>query len=120
MKIISPNVHALLDYVTVIFLLASPAIFDMEEPLSTFTYMLAGIHFILTILTDYKFGLIKVIPFKIHGLIEVIVAVGLAVIAFWFNDYEYDLGYYFYLSLAVIFMIVFVLTDFLSLKVYRR
>ncbi|MEO7962027.1 MAG: hypothetical protein ABIR19_10800 [Ginsengibacter sp.] len=112
MKIISPTVHAILDYATVIFLLAAPSLFAMEGPLSTFTYALAGIHFLLTILTSFPLGLIKVIPFRIHGIIEVIVSLALAGVAFWFKSNDSLTGFYFYLVLAVIIMIVFVLTDF--------
>lgn len=112
MKIISPKVHAVLDYLTVVFLLASPSLFNMESPLSTFTYALAGIHFLLTILTSFPLGLIKVIPFRIHGLIEVAVALALAGVAFWFKNNNSLTGFYFYLVLAAVIMIVFVLTDF--------
>ncbi len=102
MKIISSKTHAILDYATVIFLLASPSLFKMENSLSTFTYVLAGVHFLLTILTNFEFGLLKVIPFRIHGLIEIVVAVVLAAIAFWFNSNGSELGLYFYLLLAVV------------------
>ncbi len=112
MKIISPEVHAILDYLTAIFLLAAPSLFNMESPLSTFTYSLAGVHFLLTILTSFPLGLIKVIPFRIHGLIEVVVALALAGVAFWFKNNDSLTGFYFYLVLAAVIMVVFVLTDF--------
>lgn len=120
MKIISPKVHAILDYATVIFLLASPSLFKMEEPLNIFTYLLAVVHFLLTILTNFKLGLIKVIPFRVHGLIEVIVAVVLAGVAFWFYNIGIDLGFYYYIIIAVIIMIVFLLTNFSTEKSYHR
>ncbi len=116
MKIISSKTHAILDYATVIFLLASPSLFKMENLLSTFTYVLAGVHFLLTILTNFEFGLLKVIPFRIHGLIEIVVAIVLAAIAFWFNNNGSELGLYFYLLLAVVIVIVFILTNFRSAK----
>jgi hypothetical protein len=84
----------------------------MESPLSTFTYALAGIHFLLTILTSFPLGLMKVIPFRVHGLIEVVVALALAGVAFWFKSNDSLTGFYFYLVLAAIIMVVFVLTDF--------
>ena len=112
MKIISSKVHGILDYATVIFLLASPTLFKMEGNLSTITYGLGVVHFCLTILTNFEFGLIKIIPFRIHGLIEVIVALGLASLAFWFYDNANVFGFYFYITLAIVIMIVFILTDF--------
>ncbi len=114
MKIISSKIHGMLDYATVIFLLASPTIFKMEGNLCTITYALAAVHFCLTILTDFEPGLIKVIPFRIHGLIEIIVAVALAALAFWFYNNGDAPGFYFYMALAIVIMIVFILTDFRS------
>ncbi len=112
MKIISSKVHGILDYLTVIFLFAAPTLFKMDGTLCTFTYALAGIHLLLTALTNFEPGIFKVIPFKIHGLIELIVAVVLIAVAFWFNSNGSKLGLYFYLGLAIVILIVFFLTDF--------
>ncbi len=114
MKIISSKMHGILDYATVIFLLASPALFKMEAPLSTFTYALSSVHLGLTILTNFELGLIKVIPFRIHGLIEIVVALALAGVAFWFYNSGDALGFYYYMALAIVILIVFILTDFKS------
>lgn len=114
MKIISSKVHGLLDYATVVFLLAAPTIFKMEGTLSTLTYALAGVHFALTALTAFEVGLVKVIPFKVHGFIEIVVAIALASVALWFKNNDNEKGFYFYLGLAVVIMIVFLLTDFKS------
>lgn len=114
MKIISSKVHGILDYATVIFLLAAPTLFKMEGTLCTFTYVLAGVHFALTALTAFEVGLVKVIPFKVHGIIEVVVAAVLTGVAFWFKRNDNELGFYFYLGLAIVIMIVFLLTDFKS------
>lgn len=116
MKIISSKAHGILDYATVVFLLAAPTLFKMEGTLCTFTYVLAGIHFTLTALTAFEVGLIKVIPFKLHGLIEFIVAIILAGVALWFRNNGSELGFYFYLGLAIVIMIVFLLTDFRSVR----
>ena len=115
MKIISSKVHGLLDYATVVFLLLAPTIFQMEGTLCTFTYVLAGVHFALTALTDFEVGLLKVIPFRIHGLLEVVVSIALAGVGLWFRNSGNDLGFYFYIGLAIVIMIVFLLTDFKSM-----
>ncbi len=116
MKIISSKVHGILDYATVVFLLGAPTLFQMEGTLCTFTYVLAGVHFALTALTAFEPGLIKLIPFKLHGLIEFVVAIALAGVAIWFRSNDNALGFYFYLSLAIVIMIVFLLTDFRQVK----
>jgi len=112
MKIISSKTHGILDYLVVIFLLAAPSLFKMEGNLCTFTYALAAIHFLLTILTRFEFGLIKVIPLPLHGLIEFFVAIALALVSFWFNKNGNTLGFYFYLYFSIAIMFVFILTDY--------
>ncbi len=112
MKVISPKLHGILDYLVVLFLAASPTLFKMEGALCNFTYGLAAVHLVLTICTSYELGLIKIIPFPIHGIIEFFVAIALALVSFWFNRNGDALGFYFYLYFAVAIMAVFLLTDF--------
>ncbi len=86
----------------------------MHGSLSTITYVLACVQLLLNLLTAYEFGVMKFIPFRIHGLIEIITSIILASIAFWFNNDGNNTGFYFYLILSVIYVFVFVLTDFTS------
>lgn len=112
MRIISPFVHGILDYALILFLLASPTLFNMTGNLALFTYVLGGVHFLVTILTAFPLGLLKVIPFRIHGLLEVVVAILLALVSFYFYNAGEVLGFYFYMGLAIVIMLVFILTDF--------
>lgn len=114
MKVINAKVHGLLDYLTVVFLFLSPTLFDMDGQLATFTYILGVVHLLLTILTAFELGLIKVIPFRIHGIIEIIVSIALGFVAYWFFTLENMTGFYFYLSLAIVILLVYSLTDFTS------
>jgi len=111
MKFISPKMHGIIDYVVVIFLLASPTIFGFTGLLATFTYALAIVHLLLTILTNYNLGLIKVIPFTFHGTIEFIVGVALIVIAYTlFND-NAD-GKLFYVIFGTVVLLTWLVTDY--------
>ncbi|MEJ7626875.1 MAG: hypothetical protein WKF35_08430 [Ferruginibacter sp.] len=117
MKILSSKAHGVLDYLFAAFLLLSPTLFGMEGNLSTITYVLGAAHLLITVMTDFELGLIKLIPFRIHGLIEIFVAVALIGLAFWFYNNESEFGFYYYLALAGIILIVFVITDFKSEKI---
>ena len=114
MNILTSKSHGILDYIFSIFLLASPTLFQMEGSLSTITYALGVVHLAMTMMTNFEVGLIKVIPFRIHGLIEVFVALVLIGLAFWFsnNSEQAELGFYYYLALAGVILIVFTITDF--------
>ncbi len=106
--------HGIIDYLLIVFLFASPTLFKMDGSLCTITYTLAAVHLLMTVLTNFELGLIKVIPFRIHGLIEIVVSLILASLSFWFYKNGNELGFYFYMLLAIAIMIVFILTDFKS------
>ncbi|MBC7868521.1 MAG: hypothetical protein H7X88_13380, partial [Gloeobacteraceae cyanobacterium ES-bin-316] len=53
-------------------------------------------------------------PFRIHGLLEIVVSFALAILAIWFYNNGYESGFNYYIALAVVIMIVFLLTDFKS------
>ena len=114
MKKLSPRVHSILDYFTVLFLLLSPSLFDMQTLGSVFTYVLAIVHLVLTLLTDFPSGVFKVVPLKIHGLIEIIVSIALIAIAVWFRRSGDNVSFYYYLIFAVILFIVWTTSEYKS------
>ena len=83
MKILNSKTHGLVDYLFVLLLWASPTLFQLSEKTALFTYVLGSIHLIVTVTTDFKFGLIRLLPFKTHGLIEIIVSFTLIGVAFY-------------------------------------
>lgn len=112
MKVINAKTHGIIDYLVVLFLWASPTLFGLPETAALFSYILGGIHLGLTILTDFQFGLVKVIPLKIHGLIELIVSIALVGIAFYFGSVEGELARNFYLGFGIAVFLTWLLTDY--------
>lgn len=112
MKILSSKLHGIIDYVVVIFLLASPTLFGLPEFTACCTYILAGVHFTLTILTDFEVGFFKVIPFKIHGIIELIVSLALVGFAFYLGGREGDLARNFYLGFGIAVFLTWLVSDY--------
>jgi len=111
MKVISPKFHVILDYLTVIFLFASPSLFYLSDVAKNICYLLGGVHLLVTICTDFTGGLFKVIPFRIHGLIEFFVGFGLAVAAFTYFKHN-NLDQTYFAALGVVVLLVFLLTDY--------
>jgi hypothetical protein len=114
MKKLSLRAHGVLDYVTVLFLLLSPSLFDMQTTGSVFTYILAIVHLILTLFTDFPPGVFKIIPLKLHGLIEIVVSIGLIVVAVWFRSSGDNVSFYYYLIFAIILFIVWTTSEYKS------
>jgi hypothetical protein len=115
MKIISPKIHGIIDYLVVAFLLASPSIFGFMGHVAMFTYALAGVHLLLTILTNYSAGIVKIIPLPVHGLIEFIVGLLLIIMAFTLLNNHPEVKH-FYTVLGAAILVVFLITDYKGVK----
>ncbi len=111
---LNSRIHGAVDYGVVLFLLVSPTVFVLPEMTSKFTYALGIIHLILTVTTKFELGLFKIIPFKIHGIIELIVSLALVAVAFYLGNLEGDLAKYFYLSFAIAVFLTWLITDYNS------
>ena len=111
MKFISPKIHGFIDLVVVVFLLASPWYFGFTGGIAIFTYVLAAVHLLLTITTDYSVGLFKVLPGAVHGAIEFIVGITLIILAYTaFGDNPTGKLYYVVFGTAV--LLTWLLTDY--------
>jgi hypothetical protein len=80
----------------VVFLFLSPTLFGLLEIMAICTYALGIIHLISTAATKFEFGIVKIIPFKIHGIIEWVVSLALIGVAFYLGNLEGELSRNFY------------------------
>lgn len=112
MRIINPKTHGIIDYLSVIFLFASPTIFNLPSTTATFTYILGSIHLLLTLGTDFPPGVFKIVPLKIHGWIELLVSIVLVGAAFYLGSIDGSIAKIFYLCFAVALFITWLLTDY--------
>lgn len=82
MKPLNPYTHGYLDYAVGLLLVVSPWLFGFDDvsSVATVTMVVVGlIVLLLSIMTDYPLGIIKAVPFKVHGVIETIGALFLLV-----------------------------------------
>ncbi len=112
MKIINPRVHGILDYVVVVGLLAAPTLLGLAGSPAVIAYLLAGVHLTLTLLTAFPMGALKAIPFKIHGLIEMIVGPCLVASPFVLGFSALPMAKDFYVICGAMIFLVWVLTDY--------
>lgn len=109
---ISPRLHGVIDYITVLTLLISPDLFGMQATASTFTFVLAFVHLGLTMFTDFDAGVLKLIPLRVHGMIEMFVSFGLIGVAIGLGVMGDTVSFYFYLIFSVVLFIAWILTDY--------
>lgn len=75
MKILNPRVHGYLDYAAVLLLALAPTLFGFSGTPAALCYVLAIIQGGMSLMTAYPLGAVKVIPFTVHGGIELATAV---------------------------------------------
>jgi hypothetical protein len=75
---ITAQLHGIIDYATVLLLWLSPSLVPFAAFTANFTYALGGVHLLLTLLTKFPLGVIKLIPFPLHGKVELLVSIVLA------------------------------------------
>jgi hypothetical protein len=82
MKPISLTVHGVIDYLAAVIFAVAPAVIGLSGWPAALSYALAGIHLLMTLLTDFPAGVIKVIPIALHQWVERIVGPVLIILAF--------------------------------------
>lgn len=76
MRLLSPKIHGILDYLAAAGFAAAPLAFMINERTAAVIgcYALAGTLLVVSLLTRYPLGVVRVIPFTVHGAIEFVTA----------------------------------------------
>ena len=114
MKIISIKNHGFFDYITVLAFALIPMIFGLEGIPAYLSYALAVIHLSMTLLTAFPLGVVKVIPVKLHKLVETIVGPVLVIVPWVLGFSENLTARYVYVGMGLIIIAVGFLTDYFS------
>lgn len=105
MKFITKTIHAYLDYPVAVALMTLPFLFGLgsSNSLALQLSVAAGIAaFILTLLTDHKLGVYKIIPFKVHLIVDAIVGIVFVAAPFVFSFKGIDANYYWIFGATVL------------------
>ncbi|NER15054.1 hypothetical protein GWK08_16485 [Leptobacterium flavescens] len=108
MKFVTKQIHAFLDYPVAVALIGLPFLLGLgtSNPLALQLSVGTGIAaFILTLLTDHQTGVIRVIPYKIHLLVDFLVAIVFIITPFAFGFEGLD-AYYYWINGAAVLTVV--------------
>lgn len=100
-KVLDNKIHGFLDYLTVLAFAAIPTFFGLKGLPANLSYLLAIIHFLMTILTNFEVGLFKVLPLRIHKFVEVLVGPGLMVSPWVFGFSHYTTARHVYIGAGI-------------------
>ena len=112
MKIISPRVHGYIDYVTVVVFLLAPTLIGLTGFPAILAYVLAGVHLLMTLVTEFPPGIFKLIPLPLHGWVERVVGPVLVLVSFVPAFTVETPARFFYIVMGIVIILVGLLTDY--------
>jgi hypothetical protein len=112
MKILNSQAHGYLDYFTVILFAAAPTVLGLTGIPAMLAYALAVIHLVMTFVTDFPLGVIKLSSFTIHGWVERVVGPVLIIVPFVLGFSTNVVARNFYMAIGVVIVLVGLITDY--------
>lgn len=121
MKILPPKIHGFLDYAVILLLAVAPSLFRFTNEAATVCYVLAVVYLAMALLTAYPLGAFKLIPFTLHGAIELVLSPILIAMP-WIAGFSYDRpGRYFFIAAGAALFVVWLITDYKAADIeYRK
>ncbi|MDC0659189.1 hypothetical protein N6L27_14390 [Leisingera sp. SS27] len=107
-RFVTRTIHAYLDYPVAVALMGLPFLLGLGEsnPLALWLSVATGIAaFVLTVLTDHHLGLIRVLPYKLHLTVDLIVGLTFLAAPFVFGFAGLDAAFYWLNGAAVVAVI---------------
>ena len=105
-------VHGVLDYLTCAFFALAPSLFRLDGAYATICYVLAAGYLVVSLLTNMPLGVARVIPFPVHGKLELVS--GLVFVAspwlFGFAEAN-ETARNLFAGAGLVFLVVYLLTD---------
>ncbi|WP_299474605.1 hypothetical protein [uncultured Roseibium sp.] len=104
-RFVTKTIHAYLDYPVAIALIALPMVLGLGQssPVAFWLSVVTGIAALaLTILTDHETGLIRVVPYSFHLIVDFAVGVVFLAAPFVLGFKGIDFAYYIVNALAVL------------------
>jgi hypothetical protein len=112
MKVISPRMHGMLDYGTIALFALAPTLFNFDGPYATACYVLAAGYLLITLATDFPLGVMRLIPFPMHGGLELVSGLALLAAPFLFGFHDDNtVARNFFMIMGIVFLGSWMLTD---------
>lgn len=114
MRILTPRIHGVLDYMLAASFGLAPFLFAFNDSIveEVLCFAVAGTILVLSLLTRYPLGLLRLIPFPVHGAVEFIASLGLIGLPWLAGFSEDPLARNFFIVNGVLLFAVWLVTDY--------
>lgn len=110
-KPISPKLHGVIDYLAVPLLLAAGPLFGFNGLPAETTSTLAGIVLVVAAFTAYPPGLVKMIPMRVHLVIDAVLGIGMIASPFVLHFSSDARACYFFVGFGIVVLLLMLLTE---------
>lgn len=111
-RVLNPRIHGYIDYVIVAVLALAPSVLGFGGIAAALCYILAAAQLGMSLLTAYPLGAAKIIPFPIHGGIELAAGI-VALLSPWlFRFSNVPVARNFFLVAGISVVVVWGLTNY--------
>lgn len=104
--------HGIIDYLMVIILAIGPGVAGFSGKQAIFCYVLAAVHFLMTVMTRFPLGAVKIIGFPLHGVIEALVSILLILLPWLANFFAGVHSRNFFIAIGVLIGLIALLTNY--------
>jgi hypothetical protein len=112
MRFIAARWHGYLDYLTVLIFLVAPSVLGFGGIAAQLSWLLAGVHLAMTLVTRFPLGVFRRLAFSLHGWVERIVGPALIAIAFLPAISAERTAFAFFAGIGLVIIAVGWLTDY--------
>jgi hypothetical protein len=104
------RIHAVLDYLTIVLFAIAPRTLGLTGFAAVLSYTLAGAHFLVTVGSTSPLGIPRLLPPRVHGIIELAVGAVLLVLP-WLVHFR-GASLWFFVAAGGTIFIVFWVTEY--------
>ena len=120
MKILTPTIHGVLDYGLALLFLLLPGVLDFPPPAAAASYVIGVVYIVASLVTRYPLGLLKLLPFPVHGVIETIMALAWIALPWLMGFAEHAASRNFFVIAGVALLGVVALTNYRAAELDQR
>ncbi|HKY37523.1 MAG TPA: hypothetical protein VJN18_16385 [Polyangiaceae bacterium] len=112
MKFLDPRTHGFLDYLAVLILAMAPAVLGFEGTPALVCYLVALAQLVVSLLTAYPVSIATVIPFRLHGAIQLLLGIVLVLAPSLLSFSPFDNARPFFAVMGLLLGLLFACTDY--------
>lgn len=116
MRFLSPKIHGILDYGYVAIFALAPSFLNLAGTAAILCYVIAVAVLALAFFTRYPLGVVKKIPFTVHGGIELAAALATMVSPWAFDFSAADAARNFFVFMGGALVLVWLVTDYKGIR----